>query len=183
MIREVGKCENCGRSPGHRKGVMPQLAQLCVHEIANGANRLRALDKRWATLVLCYQCNGGPFNWKGDWPEARQLALLLWRRPQDFDLKAYNYLINPNAPRRIEREDIEMYLEQQFLSVTEAAARLKVDRRTVQSWIESEKLKAIDASPDESSRKLWRIHVWDFMEFLKSRATDASASGQGGDNG
>ncbi len=183
MIREVGKCENCGRSPGHRKGVMPQLAQLCVHEIANGAYRMQALDKRWATLVLCYQCNGGPFDWKGDWPESRQLALLLWRRPQDFDLKAYNYLINPRAPRRIEREDIEMHLEQQFLSVTEAASRLQVDRRTVNSWIESKKLKAVDASPDDSSRKLWRIHIWDFMEFLKTRATDAAASGQGGDNG
>jgi len=91
LVARVGRCENCGAK-----------RKLCVHEIANGTNRQKALDQPYAVLVLCWACNGGPFENKGEWPESRQLALLRARRPSDFDLAAYLELTSPNAPRRIE---------------------------------------------------------------------------------
>jgi len=176
LIAEAGECENCGRSPGNTKGQWSQLSQLCVHEIANGPHRQAALTESYATLVLCFGCNGGPFESKGEWPEARQLALLAYKRPMDFDLVAYNFLINPNAPRRIEPHEVKMYLdkEQHFLSVTEVASRFKVNRRTVQGWIDNGSLKAIDCKKDDSSRSLWRVSAWDLVEFAQSRKRDAS---------
>jgi excisionase family DNA binding protein len=178
LIAEAGECENCGRSPGNTKGQWSQLSQLCCHELgaAGGANRQRSLDKRFCLLVLCWGCNGGPFEDKGEWPEARQLALLAYRRPMDFDLVAYNHHINPNAPRRIEPHEVKMYLdkEQHFLSITEVAERFQVNRRTVQGWIESGSLPAIDCKKDDSSRSLWRVSAWDLVEFAQSRKRDAS---------
>lgn len=181
LIAERGECENCGRSPGCTRGQWSRLSQLCVHEIANGPYRQKALDKRFATLVLCWGCNGGAFEDKSIWPEARQLALLLQSRPQDFDLESYNFLINPCAPRRIEKHEVLEHIEMEFFTVTEVAARLSVNRRTVQSWITSGKLAAVDAKPDGAIRSLWRVHVWDLMEFLKNREVDAGSSSESPD--
>jgi excisionase family DNA binding protein len=169
LIASVGECENCGRSPGHTRGQWSRLSQLCVHEIANGPHRQKALDKRFATLVLCWGCNGGAFEDKSIWPESRQLALLLQSRPHDFDLESYNFLINPRAPRRIEKHEVVEHIDMEFLSVTEVASRLSVNRRTVQSWITSGKLQAVDAKPEGAVRSLWRVHMWDLAEFLKKR--------------
>lgn len=96
LIARVGRrCEHCGSE-----------RRLGVHEIANAADRQRALDQAYAVLVLCWACNSGPFNAKGEWPESRQLALLKTRRPEDFDLKSYLELTNPRAPRRIELSEV-----------------------------------------------------------------------------
>lgn len=101
LIERVKKCEVCGKK-----------FNLCVHEIANGPNRAKALDKPYAVLVACSDCNCHKLTDKSVWPEARQLSILFKSRPEDFDLMAYNNLINPNAPDRITIGDVvyEAYL-------------------------------------------------------------------------
>lgn len=100
----------CGHSPANRWRDKPaECSRLCCHEIANGPNRQKAIDKPYAILVLCWHCNGEEVENKAAWPEARQLALLQDRSPNDYDLAAYNYLMNPQAPNRITQEEVEMY--------------------------------------------------------------------------
>ena len=88
--RELQLCEYCRkRSP-------------ILHEISRGGTRKASLDKRFAILGLCHPaCH----ELVGGWCRAKQLALLLIRRPQDFDLKAYWELIRRRTP------DIEEVLE------------------------------------------------------------------------
>lgn len=87
--------------------ILPDLRQLSVHEIASGPLRNIALDKRFATLVLCWRCNCEMTNRKL-WPEPRQLGLLKKSRPQDYDLAAYNRLVNENAPHRITEDEVRI---------------------------------------------------------------------------
>lgn len=68
--------------------------------------RQKSLDKPFATLVLCWKCNGTDFEDKGEWPQARQLALLKIRRPEAYDLVAFNEHVNPKAPNRITPEEV-----------------------------------------------------------------------------
>ncbi len=96
LLFEIGVCELCGsRSFPH------------LHEIARGQARLRALDKRFALLLLCHSCHMERIhNGPEKWPEARQLALLKRNRPKDLDLEAYNKLVG-YGPKRITMEDLE----------------------------------------------------------------------------
>lgn len=82
---------------------------MCCHEIANGPDRHKALDKEYALLVLCWYCNGHVVTAKAAWPQARQLAFLRRSRPLDFDLEAFNRLVNPNAPGRITLDDVNSF--------------------------------------------------------------------------
>jgi hypothetical protein len=76
---EVGRCELCGKRRG-----------LVIHEIARGqADRQKALDKRYAILVLC---DPGCHQKMDRLSRAHQLCLLYCRRPYDFDLNAYQIL-------------------------------------------------------------------------------------------
>lgn len=79
---------------------------MCVHEIACGVHRQRALDKPYACLVLCWFCNGYVVTNKREWPESRQLAVLLRKAPKDFDLAAYNALVNPRAQNRLTIDEV-----------------------------------------------------------------------------
>lgn len=177
LIAEAGECEHCEASPKHPDWDRPvSLNQLCVHEIANGPNRQKALDKRYATLVLCWGCNGEDFEDKGQWPEARQLALLFQRRPKDFDLPAYLELTNPNAPNRITLDEVAAYMPDEQLTVTDVANLMKVNRRTVQTWIDSEELAATDARPTGGARAMWRIDYSDLMDFTERRRHESSAA-------
>lgn len=104
LIKQAGRCELCQAVPnafGKR---------LCVHEIANGPLRQKALDKPYAVLVLCWHCNGLATD-KGSWPEAAQLACLMENRPEDFDLVAYNRLVNERAPNRITQDEVDFFIE------------------------------------------------------------------------
>ena len=85
------------------------MSQLCVHEIANGIHRTAAQDKPYATLVLCWLCNGYKVTNKRQWPEARQLAVLKHSRPDEYDLTAYNTLVNPRAPERITQGEVDTH--------------------------------------------------------------------------
>lgn len=169
LILDVGECENCGCSPANKKGRMAEMASLAVHEIASGPDRQKALDKPYAVLVLCWQCNSGPFQNRGEWPEARQLALLARRRPKDFDLTAYLELTSPRAMKRIEIHEILAWMEEDYITKQDVAKRMNVDRRSVQSWITEGLLPAVDFRAAGASKPLYRVAWSDYLEFCKSR--------------
>lgn len=85
-----------------------ECSRLCVHEIANGPNRQKALDQPYALLVLCWWCNSEVVTDKREWPEARQLSLLKRRAPDNYDLTAYNTLVG-RGPNRITEEDVDRW--------------------------------------------------------------------------
>lgn len=100
LVREVGRCELCD-DPRRRK----RKGDLCVHEIARGCHRSKALDKRFAVLVLCPRCHMQRIHGNETWPETRQLAILRKSRPCDYDLAAYNELVG-YGPNRITEEEV-----------------------------------------------------------------------------
>ena len=109
LIATVGKCEVCGASPKRLIRQPAELNQLCVHEIARGPLRQKALDKPYACLVACFYCNQYLLHDRTEWPEARQLARLRKSRPDDYDLGAYNLLVNERAPNRITQDEVDTY--------------------------------------------------------------------------
>jgi len=108
LVAKHGQCMICGARPGARNGRLPEQNQICVHEILNGPMRQKAMDKPYATLVVCWHCNG-ELNCKGEWPVERQLAVLQANSPEDYDLVAINYLSNPKAPERWTQDDVDRY--------------------------------------------------------------------------
>jgi len=44
------------------------------------------------------------------WPEARQLAVLRAKSLGDYDLVAYNNLVNPRAPSRITQAEVDQWM-------------------------------------------------------------------------
>lgn len=170
LVADVGECENCGCSPSNKQGKMADLVRLAVHEIASGTHRQKALDKPYAVLVLCWQCNSGPFQDRSEWSESRQLALLARSRPKDFDLTAYLELTSPRAMRRIEIGEVLDWMEEDYLTKQDIAERLQVDRRSVQNWVTSGELPAIDARSVGASRPLYRISWSHFLAFCESRS-------------
>jgi hypothetical protein len=112
LLSAAGKCEICGHSPRHPwRNKTIECSQLCVHEIARGPCRQRALDQLYAVLVVCGFCHELVGD-KSKWPEARQLAVLRKRRPQDYELAAYLELTSPRAPLRIEPHEVEEWLRE-----------------------------------------------------------------------
>lgn len=165
-LREsVGKCEVCERAYYHGS-----VTPLDVHEIARGVHRQKALDKLYALLVVCRWCHESLGDAR-QWPEAKQLALLAERRLHDWDLSAYLELTSPRAPRRIEIEEVVQYMEEKLLKVDDVAKRLQVNRRTVQTWIDSGELVAVDVRPDKARRAMWRIQPTDLLRFAQQRKT------------
>lgn len=148
---------------------MPSMASLAVHEIASGTHRQKALDKPYAVLVLCWACNSGPFQDRSEWPESKQLALLARRRPKDFDLAAYLELTSPNAPRRIEIQEILDWMEEDYLTKQDIAERMQVDRRAVNNWITEGKLPAIDCRTVGATKPLYRVAWSDYLDFCQFR--------------
>jgi hypothetical protein len=71
--------------------------------------RQEALDKPYAVLVTCAGCNCESMTDRSEWPESRQLSILKKSRPADYDLVAYNFLVNPNAPERITEEEVKKW--------------------------------------------------------------------------
>lgn len=157
---EVGRCEISGVS-----GV-----PLDVHEICRGVHRQKALDKRYALLVVCRRAHD-ELGSAAKWPEARQLAVLAESRLFDFDLKAYLNLTNPRAPNRITLQEVQAFMSDELLKVDDVASRMRVNRRTVQSWIDSKELPAIDVRPDGAQRAMWRIKPDDLLKFAQARKT------------
>lgn len=102
LIASVGHCEICHYIPGKH---WRWPSGLSCHEIARGTLRLKSLDKRFATLILCSACHEDVDDTKA-WPQARQLAVLRKSRPQDFDLEAFSRLVG-YGPERITVADID----------------------------------------------------------------------------
>lgn len=163
---EVGRCEVSGA-----------LGPFDVHEICRGVHRSKALDKRFALLVVCRRAHEDLGSAK-KWPEARQLAVLAERRLFDFDLKAYLELTSPRAPNRITLEEVQEHMSDALLKVEEVAARMRVNRRTVQSWIDSLQLPAIDVRPNGAQRSMWRIKPEDLMKFVQDRKSCEKETGK-----
>lgn len=165
-LREsVGRCEVCDRA--YFTG---SVTPLDVHEISRGVHRQKSLDKLFALLVVCRWCH----DQLGDarqWSEARQLALLAERRLYDWDLEAYLMLTSPKAMKRIEIEEVIEHMKPNLLKVEEVATRMQVNRRTVQSWIDSGELAAVDVRPDKAQRAMWRIQPADLLRFAQMRKT------------
>lgn len=157
-LRALGHCEICGVSKTH----------LDVHEICRGVHRQAALDKPFALLLLCRKCHDNVGS-AAEWPEARQLAVLAKSRPPQFSLEDYLSLTSPRAPRRIEIHEVLEWLEGEYLSKQDIADRLQVDRRSVQNWVTSGELPAIDARTVGATRPLYRVAWSDYLEFCKTR--------------
>ena len=163
-LREsVGCCEVCDR-PFLSDWTMP----FDVHEISRGVHRQKSLDKLFALLVVCRLCHDSLGD-AGQWPEARQLALLAERRLHDWDLVAYLELTSPRAPRRIEIEEVGAFMKNDMLKVEEVAGKMRVNRRTVQTWIDSGELAAVDVRPDKAQRAMWRVQPIDLLRFAQAR--------------
>lgn len=150
---------------------MSHMAKLAVHEIASGVYRQKALDKPYAVLVLCWYCNSGPFQDRAEWPESRQLALLARRRPNNFDLAAYLELTSPRAIRRIEIAEVLQWMEdaEEYFTKSDVAAKMQVDRRSVQNWIDSGLLPAIDCRTVGATKPLYRVARSELIKFIASR--------------
>ena len=158
-LRDLGHCEICGDSRSH----------LDVHEIARGPHRQVALDKPYALLLVCRRCHEEKLSSAADWPEARQLAILAKSRPMAFSLTDYLELTSPKALRRIEINEVIAWMDEDYLTKRDIAERLQVDRRTVQNWIDSGQLAAVDCRTAGASKPLYRVAWSDYLEFCKTR--------------
>lgn len=107
LVSELGRCELCGHSPGRTKPGNVAW-KLVVHEISRGKDRLKAVDQRFAVLVLCWTCHERIHSESG-WPMDRQLAVLKRSRPQDMDLPAFCRLIR-RADGAITESDVDQFL-------------------------------------------------------------------------
>lgn len=168
LRKDVGRCEVCGKRPSEMRGVPAEMRVLDIHEIGRGPSRAACLDKLFALLVVCRSCHEC-LDSAREWPEARQLALLAEKRIVDWDLVAYLEVTSPRAPRRIELEEVVAYMSDEVLKVDEVAARLRVNRRTAQSWIDSGQLPAIDVRPVGAERAMWRVQPDDLLAFAQRR--------------
>jgi hypothetical protein len=110
LVEEVARCEICGHRPDPTAPGYIRWRLFC-HEIARGPSRQKALDKRFAILVLCPVCH----DEVDGWPEAKQLAALKRSRPADLDLAAYNKLIG-RGPNRIAQADVDAWDEKRGLT-------------------------------------------------------------------
>lgn len=66
-----------------------------------------------------------------------------------------------------------------WLTIQEVAARLHVSRDTVERWINSGSMHAVDMSSrlkKKSCRPLWRVSAESFEAFIGGRATKASTN-------
>jgi ribosomal protein S14 len=158
-LRALGRCEICGTTRG----------QFDVHEICRGVHRAAALGKPFALLLVCRKCHEEKLSQASEYPEARQLACLAKSRPSQFSLTDYLALTSPNAPRRIEIHEVLKWLEGEYLSKQDIAERLQVDRRSVNNWITSGQLPAIDCRTVGTTKPLYRVAWSDYLEFCKTR--------------
>jgi len=112
LVARAGCCMICGASQKRPKHHLAALNQLVCHEISNGPLRQKSLDKPFCILVLCAYCNQHEVEDKGKWPQSRQLAVLKDKSPENYDLTSFNFLVNPNAPRRIEQHEVDYWVKQ-----------------------------------------------------------------------
>lgn len=165
LREEVGCCEICGCS----------RIILDVHEIGRGHLREACLGERCALLIACRSCHDEKLSQASEWPESRQLALLAKRRAKDFNLARFLEITSPRAPMRIEIHEVLQWLDGDYLSKSDIAERLQVDRRSVQNWIDSGQIPAIDCRTAGASKPLYRVAWSDYLQFCVSRKLNKKA--------
>jgi len=87
----------------------------------------------------------------------------------DFSLENYLALTSPNAPRRIEIDEVLEWLPEEYLTKNDVASRMQVDRRSVQNWITNGELKAIDCRTAGATKPLYRVARSEFIKFCHAR--------------
>lgn len=92
-------CEYCG-VPG-----------FALHEIPRAGIRSYILDNAAVILGLC---DPGCHQSVAEWPKARQLALLKFRRPADYNLAEFNRW----AIAMVTDEDVEGYMDELISELT-----------------------------------------------------------------
>jgi hypothetical protein len=101
----------CGCSPERpHRGKPLEMSALSVHEILRGPLRGKTLGSLSSLLVTCWLCNSLEMTNRTKWPEARQLAVLLKRLPDHYDLIEHNRLANERAPDRILQSEVDEWL-------------------------------------------------------------------------
>ena len=158
-LRELGYCEICGTTRG----------RFDVHEICRGVYRASALDKPFALLLVCRSCHSEKLSQAAEWPESRQLACLAKSRPSQFSLTDYLALTSPRAMQRVTIEEVLEEMDEDYLSKSDIAERLQVDRRSVNNWVTSGQLPAIDCRTAGATKPLYRVAWSDYLEFCKTR--------------
>ena len=68
-----------------------------------------------------------------------------------------------------------MLLNDNLLKVEEVADKMRVNRRTVQTRIDSGQLSATDVRPEGAQRAMWRVQPSDLMKFAADRKSVESA--------
>ena len=110
LVSKVGRCERCLYKPRPRD----LYVSLHCHEILNGPLREKTLDEPAALIVACWNCNSGPLNSKGDYPLARQLAIIKRFAPDRYDLEHVLHLRNPKAPSYVTEEEVDAWIEKDY---------------------------------------------------------------------
>lgn len=108
---QAGECMLCGTNETKRIYQPSFLNQLCCHEILNGPYRQKVLDERCCLIVACWKCNSNELNRKGEYPLARQLAIIKAKAPERYDLERVLYLRNPNATRFVTEDEVDHWLQ------------------------------------------------------------------------
>ena len=70
---------------------------------------------------------------------------------------------------RIEIHEVLAFMDEDYLTKQDIAKRLQVDRRSVQNWLVSGQLSAIDARTVGASKPLYRVAWSDFLKFCETR--------------
>ena len=65
-------------------------------------------------------------------------------------------------------------MSDELLKVEDVATRMRVNRRTVQTWIDAKQLPAIDVRPNGAERAMWRIKPDDLLQFAQDRRSCAA---------
>lgn len=115
LIEATGECMLCGTSPGMPRHYLHQLNLLCCHEILNGPLRDKVLDERSCLIVACWHCNGTSLNEKGEWPLARQLAVIKFKAPDRYDLNRVLELRNPRAMKFVTEDEVDEWVERDWM--------------------------------------------------------------------
>jgi len=110
LVAKVGRCELCGTSEKDSRWRPLFLNSLACHEILNGPLRDKVLDEPACLIVACSHCNLGPLNCKGDYPLARQLAIIKAKAPDRYDRERVLELRNPNAMSFVTEEEVDYWL-------------------------------------------------------------------------
>lgn len=78
----------------------------CVHEMARGAHRQRAIQEPCTWFAACSLCNSGPLNDWGAVPLLEQLQIKKCNDPSRFDIERFNE-IRGRAPGAITLQEVE----------------------------------------------------------------------------